>query len=139
MIEIEIKRSGLDLEFFGKGFREQIANKLVKVSADKIVQYAKEEAPVRTGRMRDSITATVSGLEARVSPNVPYFGFVEFGTQPHMIEPVYARVLRFEVMGQVVFSAYAWHTGTKANPFMERAKDRLKANIDEVFKEVWKL
>ena len=42
-------------------------------------RYAKENCPVDTGRLRNSITHQVSGLEVYIGTNVEYAPYVELG------------------------------------------------------------
>jgi hypothetical protein len=62
---------------------------------------------------------------------VPYAGFVEFGTKPHEIRPKSAKVLRFSVGGKTVYTKRVRHPGTKAQPFMKPAVDRVVGNFAE--------
>ncbi|MGO4748286.1 hypothetical protein AB4212_06575, partial [Streptomyces sp. 2MCAF27] len=61
------------------------------------------------------------GLGGVIVCDHPAVRFVLDGTRPHLIRPRRARVLRFEVDGHVVFSAFARHPGTRPNNFMARA------------------
>lgn len=73
----------------------------------------------RSGRLARSIQerVEVQGLTLRgtVSSDVPYAGIHEFGgkTRPHMIRPVRARVLHFQVSGRDVFTATVHHPGSR--------------------------
>jgi hypothetical protein len=98
----------------------------------------RQEAPVRTGEMRRSVQQRSSGLEGEVMVGAPYAVFVASGTQPHIIRPVRAQALRFEVGGDVVFAKRVQHPGTQPNPFVERAARRLLRVIPEVFERIWK-
>ena len=53
---------------------------LIRQAALNIQDTAKKNAPRDEGRLRDSITATGSGLEAEVFTNVEYAAYIEFGT-----------------------------------------------------------
>jgi HK97 gp10 family phage protein len=60
-----------------------------RLSAGRVEATAKSLVPVETGLLRGSITADVSGLIAEIGTDVPYAGFVEYGTsrmapQPYM-------------------------------------------------------
>lgn len=61
------------------------------------------------------------GLDGVIVCDHPAVRFVLDGTRPHLIRPRRAGVLRFEVDGRVVFSAYARHPGTRPNPSLQHA------------------
>lgn len=87
------------------------------------VTYATLRTPVRTGRLRAGNTSEVDAptafrCEGRMVNATSYALDVHQGTRPHRIEPVHAQVLRFQVGGETVFSAYVNHPGTAARPFL---------------------
>lgn len=55
--------------------------------------------PVKTGRLRSSVTAHVSGLRGTIGSNVNYARFVEDDTKPHTIRPRRAKVLAWPRAG----------------------------------------
>ena len=97
-----------------------------------------QEAPVRTGRLRRSIQSTLKRgkdfVEAFIGPTVSYAVFVERGTKPHIIRPVYARYLRFEVAGRIVFAREVHHPGTRPNPFVRRTAEIVRQKLREGIK-----
>ena len=115
-----------------------IGERLVKAVVGEGYHLVRQEAPVKTGDLRRSVQQRSSGLEGEVSVGAPYAVFVASGTQPHIIRPVRARALRFEVGSEVVFAMRVQHPGTKANPFVKRAADRLLRLIPELFERIWK-
>lgn len=58
--------------------QEAIAN-----TSQQIVDAAKQNCPVKTGHLRDSISAEISddGMSAIITADVPYAAYVEYG--PH--------------------------------------------------------
>lgn len=54
---------------------------LISETNDKIVDEAKSNAPVVSGRLRDSIRKEGDGLESDVVVGAPYAVYVEFGTR----------------------------------------------------------
>jgi len=50
--------------------------------------------------------------------SVPHARFHHDGTNPHVIRPVRAKMLRFTVGGAVVFARVVNHPGTKPNPYL---------------------
>ena len=63
-----------------------------------VASEAKKHAPVDTGRLRNSITATQTGKEVRIGTNVEYAKFVELGHRAEIV-PVKAKALRFYLRG----------------------------------------
>jgi HK97 gp10 family phage protein len=51
----------------------------IKESADVVDRAVKQNVPVDTGTMRNSVTKKVNGLMMEVGPTVPYSIFVELG------------------------------------------------------------
>lgn len=112
--------------------------------AEAVEQVAKARCPSKTGALRDSIRAEIvmgPPIQAQVTAggeDAPYAAYVHDGTEPHWIEPNTAQVLRFPTAKLAtrgknkgkplksgaqtfVFSAYADHPGTQANPFLSDA------------------
>ncbi len=138
-VQIEIIRSGLEHEVVSQQFEPEIAQKLVDRLADLAWSNAFYEAPWRTGYLAQSIVKDVGILEASIKPLASYAIFVERGTLPHLIRPVNASVLAFEVAGGGrVFTRLVRHPGTKPNPFMQRAADATEGEVKNVFDELWR-
>jgi hypothetical protein len=88
--------------------------------------------PIRTGYLVQNWGFEVGNLQARWYPKASYAPYVEFGTAPHTITAVNARVLANVKTGQV-FGRVVHHPGTKANPFMERIVASAQHDIDALF------
>ncbi len=88
--------------------------------------------PVRTGYLVQNWAFEVGNLQARWYPKAQYAPYVEFGTAPHEIRPVNARVLANKKTGQI-FGMLVHHPGTKANPFMERILASAQPDIEALF------
>jgi hypothetical protein len=88
--------------------------------------------PVKTGYLVQNWGFDIGNLQARWYPKASYAPFVEFGTAPHDIKPVRARVLANSLTGQV-FGTLVHHPGTKANPFMERIVATAQPDVDDLF------
>jgi len=102
-------------------------------------QRMRELAPERTGKLRKSIRRrlNLARLEGEVGPTVPYAVYVEFGTRPHIIRPVRAQALRFEVEGQIVFAKLVRHPGTKGQFFVRQTAEETEREASHVFRKVW--
>lgn len=92
-----------------------------------------EEAPVRTGQLRDSIYnqrhISARSADILIKSNVPQARFVTQGTKPHDIYPVNARVLHWEDSFGDHFAMHVWHPGTKPNPFPQRGAATIKHEL----------
>ncbi len=138
-IEVQIIRSGLELEVVSQQFEPEIAQKLVDRLADLAWSNAFYEAPWRTGYLAQSIVKDVGIVEASIKPLASYAIFLEKGTVPHLIRPVNASVLAFEgSSGEMVFTRLVRHPGTQPNPFMQRAADATEGEVKNVFDELWR-
>lgn len=90
------------------------------------------EAPVDTGRLRNSIKVFIEGQTLKIFM-VDYAMFVEFGTLPHTISPNAKKALAFD--GVVVKKVN--HPGTRPNNFIRRTLRRklpgiISKNIERV-------
>ena len=87
-------------------------------------------APIRTGALRGAISTTTpqsdgSTIRAEIRADMPYAGYTDTGTQPHMIFPVRAKMLAFywERMGKFVFFRWVNHPGTKGTQWFNSGID----------------
>ena len=136
-IQVQVSQRGLDLSLVADKVEEKLLPGLVKKAADYAYALMSAKAPVRSGRLLGSIREQVRGLEATIGPTVPYAIYVEYGTRPHEIRPVYASVLRFEVEGKIVFTPIVHHPGTRPQAFVRETADVTKEKIPELWKEVF--
>lgn len=88
--------------------------------------------PVKTGYLVQHWGFEIGNLMARWYPQASYAPYVEFGTAPHIIRAVNARVLANKEAGQV-FGPVVHHPGTKSNPFLERIIAAAQPDITEMF------
>jgi len=92
--------------------------------------------PVAHGDLREKFTHEVIVSEneiiGRLSNNSDHAAYVEFGTKPHIIEPVNAKVLAFKVNGKMVFTKKVNHPGTQAIPFMRSALISKKREVLQI-------
>lgn len=58
--------------------------------------------------------------------------FLEYGTQPHVIEPVRAKALRFEIDGEVIFAKLVHHPGTRPLGFVRLLRDEVWQKVTEL-------
>ncbi|MFF4755553.1 hypothetical protein ACWD5R_32000 [Streptomyces sp. NPDC002514] len=98
-----------------------VARRLSERTA-RTARIAEREAPGSMGRYISwKVQDGPRGLQGVIVCDHPAVRYVLDGTRPHIIRPRRAKVLRFEVGGRVVYSAYARHPGTRPNNFLARA------------------
>lgn len=90
---------------------------------------AKENCPVDSGQLRNSITSNVSGETGEVGTNVEYGVYVEYGTG--VFNPGRTTPWRYQD------ASGEWHTttGQKPQPFLVPALDSNRDKILNIFKE----
>ena len=107
----------------------------------KLLRIARQEAPVKTGRLRANIKTVPfvmtgphkgEGGVAVDKSAVPYAGYVRWGTRPHIIRcrrPAYALHFYWKRIGRWVFFDHVNHPGTKPNDFLTRALTKAARGI----------
>jgi HK97 gp10 family phage protein len=84
-IEVDDQASPM-LEAALANIQDQI-NAGLDEAGNEIVIYAQQIVPVRTGRLRSSITYTVADGQLIIMATAPYAKYVEFGTRRMRAEP----------------------------------------------------
>ena len=118
----------------------------VRRGALPIAERARSLAPVRTGKLRDSIRVStrfsrrqlevigrITAGRARRKGDPFYAAMVEFGTAPHVIKPRNRRSLFIAGLFREVVN----HPGSRARPFMRPALDAEFGNaVDAIAAEI---
>lgn len=117
-------------------------HKAIQNSIRMVHSKALREAPVNKqsggGNLRQSIKSSMRGKAVgEVVVGAEYALYVHEGTRPHEIRPVSKKALANRRTGQF-FGRLVRHPGTKANPFLQRAVDLAKGDIDKEFDIVLK-
>ncbi len=112
---------------------------IIKDAATQIQSVAQSIAPVKTGKLRNSIGIRyTSATRAVIGPNVLYGPFLEFGTGSrgefptgtYEIRPKKGKYLRFTTQGgKVVYTKKVTHPGIKAQPYMRPALRQVVGNM----------
>ncbi|MBT0160671.1 hypothetical protein G4O51_11895 [Candidatus Bathyarchaeota archaeon A05DMB-2] len=138
IIEVEVSTRGLEFDEVASKFSKELKQQLIERLADVAWAEAFYGAPWRTGRLAESIVKDVYEGEARIQALAPYAMYVVKGTAPHEIRPVNASCLRFETAeGDIVFTKLVRHPGTKPNPFMQRAAEEARSQVEQIFAQLW--
>ena len=140
---------------------ERSGDMLMERLADSMEGKAKRFAPVRTGKLRDSIVGRVlnNGREASLWTDVPYAGVMEEGSKPHRIHGVRATFMykkgtrefvpanfRYGPVGSgkryenwtVRHGATVKHPGTKPYKFFQRAYEATWIEARMTMREVYR-
>jgi len=135
-IQVQVSQRGLNLSLFADKVEGKLLPGLVRAAVDYGYALMSARAPVRSGKLLGTIEKHVEGLEGSVGPTVPYAVYVEYGTAPHEIRPVFSNVLAFKVNGRMVFTPIVHHPGTKPNPFLRRTLEDVQKKIPELWDEI---
>lgn len=114
----------------------EIPERVIRRAMPEIVaaveQIAKDEAPERSGKLRAKIHGVVlrGGLEGAVQATARHAHLVHDGTAGHGIAPKRAKHLRIPSSGRALFRQSAAHPGAKANPFLDRARDKSQGEVE---------
>jgi HK97 gp10 family phage protein len=122
---------------------EEITGNIFNELGNQIMGKARAKAPVRTGKLRDSITYQVNGNQLIIGPHVPYSAYQEFGTatrgefggSPYVIQPRMKKYLRFQVNGQWVSTKQVIHPGIPPHPFMRPAVEEAMGDLADKLAE----
>jgi len=93
---------------------------------------------VKTGFLRDSVTAEFTANGFNVFPSAPYAKFVDQPTKSQRIFPSSARVLRWFDGGQPIFSAFVQHPGPKGSFFVKRTKEGVEKVLKDLYTIIWR-
>ena len=109
----------------------------------------KEETPVDTGRLRNSIEAEQTDEGWIIGTNLDYAVPVEIGSPPHIIVPKTKKALRFEVdrkmrlakgkspkQANIVFAKKVEHPGTKAHHMFLKGVNYFTRKLPEHLKKI---
>jgi hypothetical protein len=110
----------------------KVHDELLDRSGSLIADAMWMKTPVRTGFLRSSILIQRSPETVTVGPTASYAPYVEWGTGPHIIEPVNASALAFEIGGQTVFAKRVMHPGFPGRFFVKGAGEECLPKIHEL-------
>jgi HK97 gp10 family phage protein len=139
VIEVDVSTRGLEFDEVAETLDKELRQMFVERLADVAYAEAFYGAPWKTGKLARSIVKEIDeDGEASIKALAPYAIYVVKGTSPHEIRPVNASVLAFKAAGgDMVFTRLVRHPGTRPNPFMQRAVDKARENVEEIFAELF--
>jgi hypothetical protein len=102
-----------------------------------VMAEMRQQVPIRTGFLRESITTNLTPQGFTVYPSAPYAKAVEEGVGPHTIFPVRAKVLRFETeAGAIIFTKYVKHPGFPGRFFVRRTAEIVRERLAELMRQI---
>ena len=116
---------------------KRMPREIIEQGSAVIENDLQRNVPVRTGRLRNSITREVFDTSAVIRTNSGYGRFVNDGTAPHIIYPRNARFLRFEIQGKVIYAKRVRHPGFIGRKFVELTLSESMPKIMELLKNIW--
>lgn len=103
----------------------------------RVMEEMRGRVPIRTGFLRESITAAETPDGFMVYPTAKYAEYVEYGTGPHTIFPSVAKVLRFELpSGAVIFAKHVEHPGFPGRFFVQKTFEVVKMELQRLYSEI---
>jgi len=151
-VEMNISITGLDelRKRIDPAWFQAVLERGLKAAVIHLEGKVKERTPVRTGRLRASITHGGKGLRYTVGTDVKYARFVEEGTKPHVIRPRTKKALAWsgggrtaaglgrgpqgtkKRGGQLIVRKRVNHPGTKGTQMFERAGQESFADLTRI-------
>ena len=120
-------------------------NRMLRDIGSVFVPVLRALTPRKTGALANATRSQILGmamdqrLEVRQgakSKGGQFYGhFVRSGTRAHVIRPVKARALAFDVGGVTVFAMKVNHPGTTPNPYHKRALRQVQGAINDIVQQ----
>jgi len=112
--------------------------KRLKESAILLEWESKKEAPIKTGKLRKSISYKVFTDHAEIYTPLSYSIFVHEWTKPHIILPRFKKALHWSNNWKERFTKSVKNPGFKWNPFFRKALENNENKIVNRFYEIIK-
>ena len=117
----------------------QVLNLWKQQGSEETMGFMRGIVPVKTGFLRESITRRTTPKRFLVYATAPYAKYVDQGTEPHVIFPRGASVLRwFGPLGAPIFAKYVFHPGTAGHHFVQRTKDAMRQVLKQLYLAIWR-
>lgn len=99
-------------------------------TAQDVRDTARRKAPVESGELKRKIAVQEADDGTyTVVARADHAAHVEYGTQPHLITPDTKEVLKFQSGTDTVYTAFANHPGTEAQPFLRPALKQHQSSL----------
>lgn len=115
----------------------QFIPRFITDGTELIQQEMANQVPVKTGRLRASISSDISGQYSETGTHTGYGLFVDQPTKPHTIRPNISRFLHFQIGGQDIYAREVQHPGTAGNFFIRRTIDVIIPKLHELARQIW--
>lgn len=135
-----------DLAAASGGAMEKAAQQIIMQTAMKVQSEAQTRAPIKSGRLRNSISVSYpTPMSAVIGPQVEYGVYQEFGTgsrgefpgTPYTISARPGKFLRFQIGRKTVFVKAVTHPGVRARAYMRGGLEAAlgKGIVDQMLNE----
>jgi hypothetical protein len=132
MVQIDIKFDDHALADAFKRKASQMNSEFNKLTVDLVdiaKRWVQSEAPRKTGKLKASVQGKSWGSRGLIwlsKAIAPHWIYVIDGTKPHIIRAKYKKALK------TPYGAFksVKHPGTKSNPFIDRANDKMQGDIN---------
>lgn len=127
---LKVYRSAVRAEVASSRTLKQVLQPVAARATRTAQSVAGERTTKRTGKysagFRSRVESAAAPAVARIVTEniVPYAGFIEAGTRPHVIV-AHGKALRFVVGGQLLFRKRVFHPGTSPQRVIEVAMKRV--------------
>lgn len=120
-----------ELDKFISKFEKTAVDKVLRLVGFDLERNAKIEAPGSGFLSKSIFYDKIRDLVHAIKIKAIYWRYVQFKTRPHVIRAKNVKALRFKWKGGFVFFKKINHPGTEANPFLDRAIDKVEPNIPD--------
>ena len=137
-VDIQTNSSGVEAWISEEPQRQQEATQLFQEEGSFLVmEEMRNQVPIKTGFLRESITRTFTPDGFLVYPTAPYAPFVDKGTAPHMIFPTSGKVLSWtNPSGAQIFARYVRHPGSRGRFFIANTFFAVKDRLFELMRNI---
>ena len=110
---------------------QQVKRKGLEYTSQEMVRTLMMNSPVDHGVLKSWFIESISDDEAHIKTPAKYARFVNDGTSPHIIRPVYKKALYWQGASHPVKMVH--HPGIKGRHFVEDSIETVQAKADDYF------
>jgi hypothetical protein len=137
-VRLEVRKVGVEearafIDSLDRGMEEEVPRKFLRKATNLLRNILWFFMPVRTGKMRDSISLRRGRYIRVLTIDSPYAIYVNEGVFPHRIPKTGRKLMHFvKPSGEEVFTYKVDHPGFEGRHFVERA---VEVFVEEMWQE----